>query len=328
MRMGTRERLTNAEAREMFRFLRSTNCESTRERLIHSHTRIVYWVRRRLATRLTILPDEREDVISDGIVGLIQAVDLYDPSRGLSFFAFAKRLITRRIFDGYRRRRWLTNQLTTIHRRIQRKRTELSLQGSDPSLSELASALGMRESTVRFTLEAVGGALDLQYLEENPGDASVSYLELIPDPYALPDEIFEAKEAAEHLRQGVSELSDAERAVVMWRFGEDKTIPQIAAEQGLSEAQVKRLSRVALQDLRARFGCADITEMPGKRQCRKSRVKISEEDVRQILDRFRNDAPLKEVASEFGISVSQASLIKNGRRWRHIYDEVMATQSA
>jgi RNA polymerase sigma-B factor len=201
-----------------------------RDRLIEQHMGLVRSIARRYARR----GEPVDDLVQVGAIGLIKAVDRFEPTRGRDLRASAVPAIEGEIRHHLRDRAALVRTPRPVRElaaRAHAARTEATASlGREPTVAELAAALGAPEA-------AVGEALG----------AGQPPLELDPDRVASEDH---GDERA-LLAAGMSALSDRERRILHLRYEEDRSQAQIAREVGLSQAQVSRLIRRALDRLRA-----------------------------------------------------------------------------
>jgi RNA polymerase sigma-B factor len=215
-----------------------------RERLIESHLPLVRSIARRFAGRGETL----DDLVQVGSIGLIRASDRFDPGRGVTFATFATPAIEGEI------RRHLGDQTTslriprTLQRmsgQLQRGRAQLGASlGREPTVDELATALGVERVDVERALEA-----------ERAREAPPEGAEL--DDIAGEYEFRASTDDRLLLALAARALNERERRIVFLRFHADMTERDIAAELGISQAQVSRSLSVALDKLREELDADD-----------------------------------------------------------------------
>ena len=237
--------LSEKETEELLRRAREGDREA-RERLINCNLKLVFNLVKRFEGRGCDL----EDLFQIGTLGLIKAIDKFDPSYQVRFSTYAVPMIL-----GEIRRYLRDNNPVKVSRslketafKVNRAREELTKKlGREPSLGELAEALGMPREEVVMALEAqqVPASLhDTIYQEEG-------------DPICLMDQLEgEEGEWLDKLlvNQILERLPPRLRQVLIWRFFEDRTQAEIAQLLGISQVQVSRLERQALQKLREILG--------------------------------------------------------------------------
>lgn len=215
--------------------------DAQRERLIESHLPLVRAIARRYAGRGEAL----EDLVQVGALGLIRASDRYDPDRGVAFATFASPAIEGEI------RRHLGDRTTALRipRELQRMTGQLQLRrselvaslGREPSVDELATALGAEREDVERALAAARAR-----------DSGSEGHEV--DHVAGDYEFGPTSDDRLLLARGARVLDERERRIVFLRFHADMTERDIASEVGLSQAHVSRLLAGALAKLREELG--------------------------------------------------------------------------
>ncbi|MBX6378422.1 MAG: sigma-70 family RNA polymerase sigma factor [Clostridia bacterium] len=186
---------------------------------------------------------DAEDLFQCGCIGLIRAADSYDPARGVRFSTYAVPFILGEV-RRHLRHRWtvvLGRGGQELLRRVRRQAEVLRQQeGRDPTVGELAAALGIEPAEVAAVLEA---ARVPEPLEAEPS-GGVSVITAV-DPDGRPENVVEAVA----LRRALASLRPVERAVIILRFYADCTQQEVAARLGISQAHVSRLQRRALSAL-------------------------------------------------------------------------------
>lgn len=220
-----------------------------RERLVRHHLPFA----RGLAMRYRMGNEPVDDLIQVASLGLVNAVDRFDPARGIPFKGFATPTILGELKRHFRDRAWtirvprgLHDLIPLVERAISRLQVELQ---RSPSVTEIAAHLEMEPSLV---LEALGADRNRSPLsldrplgegeDESPAGEWVGNL----------DEGYEKVEDRIVLDRVLPELSGEERELLRLRFIEDLTQGEIAERLGCSQMQVSRLLRRALDGIRAR----------------------------------------------------------------------------
>ncbi len=226
-----------------------------REEAILRHMPLVAFVVNRLSTdRNRTLGLDREDAMSYGVEGLIQAVDGFDETRGTSFASFAVRRIRGSILDAVRRADPLPRSLRRNTRIIEQASQELATQlGRWPSQKELALRLGTSAKAVReIQQHASSRFVSLEHvLQEGAGDGGSPRWD--PTDH---DERDDPAKAAEHraslqlLRRAVHQLDERDRAILQLRYGESRPFHEVGRILGLSESRVCQLHKRILRQLR------------------------------------------------------------------------------
>ncbi|MDP3768608.1 MAG: sigma-70 family RNA polymerase sigma factor [Dehalococcoidia bacterium] len=227
---------------------------SARDEMILRHMALVAFVVNRLSTdRTRTLGLDREDAMSYGVEGLIQAVDNFDPGRGISFASFAVRRIRGAVLDAVRRHDPLPRSLRRSTRQVERTAQELATQlGRWPSDKELAVRLGTSPKAVReIRQHASSRFVSLEnVLQESNGDNGRHRWDPVdPDERGDPAVETEQRAALHELRLAVSRLSDRDQALLRLRYAESRPFHEVGAELGLSESRVCQLHKRILRQL-------------------------------------------------------------------------------
>lgn len=216
-----------------------------RDQLVTMHLPLV----RHLARRYRDRGEDLDDLVQVGTIGLINAVDRFDPSRGVELSTFATPTILGEIKRHFRDRSWAVR----VPRRLQELVTRLTtttdeltrtLQRS-PTVRELAEALEVSEEDVLDALEArhayAADSLQPKGDDEHAGPA---------DTLGVDEPAFEEIEERESLRPLLAALPDRERRILTMRFQQHLSQSQIAQELGISQMHVSRILARTLADLR------------------------------------------------------------------------------
>lgn len=203
---------------------------------------------RRLARRYARPGQPLDDLAQVATVGLIAAVDRYDPQRGTSFLSFAMPTINGELKRHLRDSGWAVHVPRALQERalaVTKQERDLSAQlGRPPTASELAAATGWSLEDVMEALDAAESA-NAESLEAGDGDGAV--------PSRIPADLDERLVSAVDratVRVALRSLRPDEREVLLLRFAGDLTQTEIAGRVGCSQMQVSRLLRRGLAHLR------------------------------------------------------------------------------
>jgi RNA polymerase sigma-B factor len=218
-----------------------------RDAVIRGYLPVAAHIARRFAGR----GEPLEDLIQVATVGLVNAVDRFEPARGLHFLSFAVPTITGELRRYFRDHAWSTRvprRLKDLSLAIRGARVELSQQlERSPRPTEIAEWLRLPTSKVLEALHA-GEAYRSSSLDQmlSCGDTTATYLgELDPDMNLIEDR--------ETLRPLLAELAPRQRTILMLRFFHQLTQSQIAEQVGISQMHVSRLLRQTLAFLQERM---------------------------------------------------------------------------
>jgi RNA polymerase sigma-B factor len=221
---------------------------SGRDELVRLHLPLVRYVARRFSGRGE--PDD--DLVQIGTVGLLQAIDRFDPDRGLEFSTFATPNIAGEIKRHFRDRGWMVR----VPRRLQELRAELAAGvhelsqrlGRSPTVAELARHLSISEDEVIEGTESARAYAAVS-LDVPSGVTGMTIAETLADE----DASIEHVELRQALRPVLASLGARERRVLLLRFVDNKTQSEIATALGISQVHVSRLLAKTLAELRTRL---------------------------------------------------------------------------
>jgi RNA polymerase sigma-B factor len=228
--------------------------QKLREQLISGYLPVAKHTARRFAHR----GEPLEDLVQVATVGLINAVDRFQPARGSDFFSFAIPTITGELRRYFRDHGWSTRvprRLKDLHVAIRSTQTELSQQlGRAPRPSEIAEQLGVPASEVIEGLQA-GEAYYSSSLDEilGSGEGTATLGEFLG---GLDGEL-DLIDDREALRSVLAQLTPREQTILVLRFFRDLSQTQIAEHVGLSQMHVSRVLRQTLTCLQKRMATSD-----------------------------------------------------------------------
>ncbi|MGW6983801.1 SigB/SigF/SigG family RNA polymerase sigma factor [Streptomyces sp. NPDC054932] len=257
-----------ADARELsrhfFERLRALE-EGTREyqyarnTLIEMNLSLVQFAARRFRARVLGGGLDMDDIIQVGTIGLIKAIDRYEPERGVEFSTLALPYIVGEIKRYFRDTTWAVH----VPRRLQELRTELAkaqealtdVLGRAPTVKEVAQHLDLTEEQVIDGLVAANGytsgSLDTSGAEGDEQSTTSRSARPLAERLGDLDPAMELFEEFHTLAPLLEQLDERDRLILRLRFGEDKTQAEIGVELGISQMQVSRLLSRTLAGLRA-----------------------------------------------------------------------------
>ena len=220
-----------------------------RDALIMRHAKLV----RSIARRYTGRGLAYDDIVQSGYIGLIQAVDRFDPSRGVPLRAYAARTIEGEIMHLFRDRGWalrVPRSLQEMSRRMAALSERMSHRlGRPPTAEELAEASGEDVERVSEALWAQR-AYTVEPLTEGPVSEDGERTGGAGRELSVEEPGFEGVLRRDTLEQAIRQLPPRERAIVALRFLDDLTQSEIAARMEISQMHVSRLLRASLDQLR------------------------------------------------------------------------------
>jgi RNA polymerase sigma factor for flagellar operon FliA len=252
METGVKE----VELRDLWRRYKGEGDARARERLVVAYSPMVKFVAGRLGAGLPSHVDDA-DLISYGLMGLIGAIERFEPERGIKFETFAMTRIRGAIIDELRSLDWVPRSVRSRAREIEAAQAKLEheLQRA-PSEAELASKLGVSEEELQTSLLEIANssvyALDeLWTVSDSSGD-QVSLLDTISDPRAEdPQESLASSEVKDRLTEAIASLPEREQLVVALYYYENLTLREIGEVLGVTESRVSQLHTKAVMRLKS-----------------------------------------------------------------------------
>jgi RNA polymerase sigma factor for flagellar operon FliA len=222
---------------------------SERTRFLESHIDLVRYFALRVAARLPAAV-ELDDLVHDGIVGLLDATDKFDPDRGVRFRTYAEARVRGAILDGLRLRDWRSRSVRRGQRELEETIGRLAtLHGRAASEEEICEAMGLDPPQYRRLLREVssGSLLSLDDLppKAHPVDRSEGL-----HPHAS----IEKRELLEAVAEEVLRLPERERRVMELYYTEALTMKEIGAVLGVTESRVCQLHAQAAARIRSAVG--------------------------------------------------------------------------
>ena len=250
--IGDGRLLTPAQERELAR-RKDLGDEEAKRKLIECNLRLVMSITRNYTHADVALLD----LIQEGNLGLIRAVEKFDYTLGFKLSTYAtwwiKQAISRALAEQGRTIRLPVHVADQVRKVTKTRRILGQKLNRDPSLEEVAAEVGMTPERVQELLELV---LDPVSLETPIGDGDSSVADLIPDLNAAQPEVETADRArSSELFEALAKLQPRQRRVVIERFGLDgvrpRTLEEVGANLGITRERVRQLEARALRELRA-----------------------------------------------------------------------------
>jgi RNA polymerase sigma factor for flagellar operon FliA len=235
---------------------RKSGDQTIRDRLILTYAPLVKFVAGRVGASLPAHVDE-QDLVSYGLLGLIGAIERFDPGREIKFETFAMARIRGAIIDELRSLDWVPRSVRSRAREIEAAQAKLEheLQRA-PTEAELAERLSMSQEELQAALLEIANssvyALDeLWTVSDSSGD-TVSLLDTISDPGAEdPQESLASSEVKDRLTEAIASLPEREQLVVALYYYEGLTLREIGEVLGVTESRVSQLHTKAVMRLKS-----------------------------------------------------------------------------
>lgn len=233
--------------RELFRRYKQDGDGEARDQLIVSHLNLV----RFLASKFKNRGESLEDLVQVGTIGLIKAIDRFDPDRGLEFTTYATPTIMGEIKRHFRDKGWsvrVPRRLQELSAKVNQVSDELTNQlQRSPSVAEIADRLG---TTVDEVLEAMESSSAYSSVPlEGGGSSDDDESPSVIDHYVTEDADLAASDDRIVLEDAIADFSPREQDVIRMRFVDGLTQVEIAERMGISQVQVSRLLRRTLRRL-------------------------------------------------------------------------------
>jgi RNA polymerase sigma factor for flagellar operon FliA len=246
------------ELKDLWRRYKDDRDEKARERLVLAYAPLVKYVAGRMSSGLPSHVEE-SDLISYGLLGLISAIERFEPEREIKFETFAITRIKGSIIDELRSLDWVPRSVRTKAREIEKANAKLEHKlHRAPTDQEMAAELGVevdefQESLVRISNSSVVALDELWTVSDSSGD-QVSLLDTIQDPQAAdPATEMDTTEMKDRLADAIARLPEREKLVVALYYYENLTLREIGEVLGVTESRVSQLHTKAVLRLKSRL---------------------------------------------------------------------------
>lgn len=222
----------------------------TRDSLIIDHLPKVKYIADRIATKLP--PSiELEDLYGAGVIGLIDAVERFDESRGVAFTTFAEMRVRGAILDNLRSLDWASRSTRKRAKEVQAAYDRLEQEtGNPPTEESVSEYLKISVAELRIALQEIRG-LKITNLDECDKETGISLAEIIADKAATQLDAIERAEQQRLLSDAIGRLPERERMVIALYYVEELTMKEVAEVLGVTESRVSQLKSQAAARLRA-----------------------------------------------------------------------------
>ena len=228
-----------------------TGCinQDEREFLITSHLPKVKYIADRIAAKLP--PSvERDDLYGAGVVGLIDAVERFDATRGIAFTTFAEMRVRGAILDNLRSLDWASRSTRRRAREVQAAFSQIEQENGRPAAAEeVAERLKMPLAALNETLQDIRG-LSITTLDERDDETGLSISEMIADKSISALDRLEEIQRRRSLAGSINKLPERERQVIALYYIEELTMKEIGEVLGVTESRVSQLRTQAVLRLR------------------------------------------------------------------------------
>ena len=236
--------LKSAETRALLERARGGD-KTAREELISGNLRLVLSVIQKFAGR----GESMDDLFQVGCIGLIKAVDCFDLSQNVQFSTYGVPMIAgelRRFLRDHSAIRVSRSMRDTAYRVLQVKEKLIAENGREPDVETIAKALGIKREEVVFAMDAICDPVSLyEPVFSDVGEST-----------CVMDQIGDTRNTDEHwleqiaLQEAMRRLSEREKRILALRFYDGRTQMEVAKEVGISQAQVSRLEKNAINQIK------------------------------------------------------------------------------
>ena len=232
---------------ELFRLYKEKGDEEARDQLIVSHLNLV----RFLASKFKNRGEPLDDLVQAGTIGLIKAIDRFDPERGLEFTTYATPTILGEIKRHFRDKGWsirVPRRLQELSAKVNQATDELTVElQRSPSVEEIAAKLGVGAEEILEAMESSGAYTSVSL--EAGGSSEDDEAPALIDRLGSVDEDLDASDDRMVIDDAIRDFSPREQEIVRMRFIDGLTQVEIAKRLGVSQVQVSRLLRRTLRKI-------------------------------------------------------------------------------
>lgn len=234
---------------QLWHAFKDNHDQEARAAIIHNFAHLVKITAGRVVTSIPAGMD-REDLASAGTIGLLKAVDQFEPNRGVKFETYAIALIRGAILEMLRSDDWVPRSIRDKFKLLERTMIALEARlGRPPTEEELATAMDIQEDELRVLHKkwlTTGIVSTDEFTANIDGEDQIRYIDMIVDENASPEQEFAGNALRENLAASVDKLPDRERLVIALYYYEGLTFKEIGQVLGVSESRVYQLHTQAM----------------------------------------------------------------------------------
>jgi RNA polymerase sigma-B factor len=217
--------------------------------LVHGYDSLVHFLARRFQNR----GEPVEDIVQVGYLGLIKAIDRFDPDLGNEFTTFATPTILGEIRRYFRDKGWairFPRRRQELYQQVVRTNEEIKNElGRQPTVPEVAQRLGVQPEDVLEAME-MSTALTPLSIDATMGGRGEEEGRQLSEAVGEEDRNLDRVEMREVLQRAMQHLNERERRIMIMRFFDEMSQSEVAKRLGISQMHVSRLQRAALEQLR------------------------------------------------------------------------------
>jgi len=246
---GLEERFDRERTRELFRRFAAERSLSLRDELVVGHLNLA----RYLAVRFANRSEHLDDLVQVATLGLIKAIDRYDPHRGVEFTTYATPTIIGEIKRYFRDKGWtvrVPRRLQELNLAVNRAMEQATVElGRSPTVADLAKRLGVSEEEI-IEAQELGQMYNLLSIDTELAAAGDGRAATLLDYLGREDPELALLEDRAHLERSFGSLDPRERVILYLRFFENMSQAEVARRLGVSQMHVSRLQQRALEKLK------------------------------------------------------------------------------
>ena len=222
--------------------------KNARDELVTGNLKLVLAVLQKFTGR----GESSDDLFQIGCIGLIKAIDNFDPVHGVRFSTYAVPMIIgelRRYLRDNSSVRVSRSMRDNAYKALTAKEEFIAKNQREPTPDEIAKMLGLKREDVVFALDAIADPVSLYDPIYQDGGDTICVMDQIRDNTSTDDNWIEQIS----IKQAVTDLDDREKRILALRFYDGKTQTEVAKEIGISQAQVSRLEKGVLDKVKRRL---------------------------------------------------------------------------
>ena len=236
--------LSNEEKSELLKRIKNGD-EDARNEFINGNLRLVLSIIQRFNYR----GESADDIFQIGCIGLIKAIDNFDLSQNVQFSTYAVPMIigeVRRYLRDNNSIRVSRSVRDLAYKAIQFKEQYIKENNKEPTIQEIAKALNVEKEEIAYSFDAIQDPVSLQEPLYNDGTEKIYVMDQVKDTKNT-DELWAENMTME---QAMAKLNDKEKNIIVRRYFDGRTQMEVAEEIGISQAQVSRLEKCAIDHIK------------------------------------------------------------------------------
>lgn len=236
--------LKNKEKEELFKRVQAGDIEA-KEEFVYCNLRLVLSVIKKFTNR----GENIDDIFQVGVIGLIKAINNFDVNQGVKLSTYAVPMIIgeiRRYLRDYNSIRVSRSLRDIAYKALQAKEILTNKNSKEPTIEEISREIGFSKEEITFALDAIQEPVSLFEPVYNDGSDAIFVMDQVKDEKN--SEINWVENIS--LNEAIKKLNDREKYIINLRFFQGKTQMEVAEEINISQAQVSRLEKSALKNMK------------------------------------------------------------------------------